>query len=142
MNILGIRSPRFNRLTYLLSIFFAMFVFVGLGVILSSLFDVAMGVKTDSFEPNPFIFLPFFLGYYLYLIMAVVKRLHDLDIHGAWSIAFAVAIFIPIVNLITGLYLLFTDGNAGDNKYGKRPQVVHVMGVVIWKKSLEIGQTV
>ena len=45
----------------------------------------------------------------------VVKRLHDLDLHGSrfWLL------FIPFYNVYLGLFLLFKKGTVGPNKYGE-----------------------
>ena len=46
-----------------------------------------------------------------------VKRLHDLDKSG-WLI---LLMFVPIVNALFGLYMLFADGTVGPNQYGEDP---------------------
>lgn len=50
-------------------------------------------------------------------IMLVIRRLHDLDQPTWWF----VGIFIPVVNLVLGLYLLFARGTIGSNQYGPDP---------------------
>lgn len=47
-----------------------------------------------------------------------VKRLHDLDKSG-WLI---LLMFVPIVNALFGLYMLFADGTVGPNPYGEDPK--------------------
>ena len=47
-----------------------------------------------------------------------VKRLHDLDKSG-WLI---LLMFVPIVNALFGLYMLFADGTVGSNQYGEDPK--------------------
>ena len=47
-----------------------------------------------------------------------VKRLHDLDKSG-WLI---LLMFVPIVNALFGLYMLFADGTVGHNQYGEDPK--------------------
>lgn len=49
-----------------------------------------------------------------------VKRLHDLDKSG-WLI---LLMFVPIVNALFGLYMLFADGTVGPNQYGEDPKTV------------------
>ena len=46
-----------------------------------------------------------------------VKRLHDLDKSG-WLI---LLMFVPIVNALFGLYMLFADGTVGPKQYGEDP---------------------
>ncbi len=46
-----------------------------------------------------------------------IRRLHDLDKSG-W---FALIYFIPVLNIILELYLLFFKGTEGMNRYGSDP---------------------
>lgn len=50
-------------------------------------------------------------------LMLVIRRLHDLD-RPTWWI---VGNFIPLVNCVLGLYLLFAKGTDGPNQYGPDP---------------------
>jgi Predicted membrane protein len=47
-------------------------------------------------------------------VMLAIRRCHDLDKSGWLSLV----LFIPYVNIIGGLYILFAKGTQGDNKYG------------------------
>lgn len=47
----------------------------------------------------------------------MIRRLHDLDRPGWWVIA----TFIPLLNLVLGLYLVFARGTYGPNQYGADP---------------------
>ena len=47
----------------------------------------------------------------------MIRRLHDLDRPTWWVIAS----FIPLLNLVLGLYLLFARGTYGPNEYGPDP---------------------
>lgn len=55
----------------------------------------------------------------IFAIIQAVKRLHDINMSGGYWLLF----FLPLVNFIFGLYILFKDGTAGPNKYGKDPKV-------------------
>lgn len=46
-----------------------------------------------------------------------VRRFHDLEKSG-W---FCLLGIVPLVNFITGLYLLFAPGTYGNNQYGEDP---------------------
>jgi uncharacterized membrane protein YhaH (DUF805 family) len=46
-----------------------------------------------------------------------MKRCHDVDKSG-W---FSLLLFIPLVNLFLGLYLLFQKGTSGPNRFGEDP---------------------
>lgn len=50
-------------------------------------------------------------------IIYAKRRLNDLDHSGWWSIL----MFIPLVNFLIGLYLVFGPGSEGSNRFGKRP---------------------
>ena len=49
--------------------------------------------------------------------MLSIRRLHDLNRPAWWCIGF----FIPIVNFVLGIYLLFFRGTKGPNQYGPDP---------------------
>jgi uncharacterized membrane protein YhaH (DUF805 family) len=47
----------------------------------------------------------------------MIRRLHDLNRPAWWVIA----TFVPFLNLVLGLYLLFARGTYGPNQYGADP---------------------
>ncbi len=49
--------------------------------------------------------------------MLSIRRLHDLNRPSWWCIGF----FIPMVNFVLGIYLLFFRGTKGPNQYGPDP---------------------
>lgn len=49
--------------------------------------------------------------------MILIRRLHDLDKSGWWSLVY----FIPYVNIIFSLYVLFFKGTEGPNRFGPDP---------------------
>ena len=49
--------------------------------------------------------------------MISIRRLHDLNKSGWWVLLY----FVPYVNLVFGLYLLFKSGTPGYNRYGEDP---------------------
>ncbi len=50
-------------------------------------------------------------------IMISIRRLHDLG-HTGWLVLLT---YIPLVNFVFGIYLLFAHGNRGPNIYGPDP---------------------
>ncbi|MBO4779427.1 MAG: DUF805 domain-containing protein, partial [Selenomonadaceae bacterium] len=46
-----------------------------------------------------------------------IRRLHDLDRSGWWVLLS----FVPIINFILGLYLMFKKGVVGGNRFGADP---------------------
>jgi len=59
------------------------------------------------------------------------RRLHDLDQTGWLSLL----VFVPLLNFLFALYLLFAPGTQGENKYGLRPQqnsaIMWVFGIIL-----------
>lgn len=56
--------------------------------------------------------------YFVVTIAQEIKRLHDLNHSGWWSLAR----MIPLVYIIYFLWLLFIDGTVGQNRYGTDPK--------------------
>lgn len=54
---------------------------------------------------------------HLILFYSVIKRLHDLDKSGWWSLL----ILIPKLNFAFTIYLLFAKGTEGANRFGEAP---------------------
>ncbi len=54
----------------------------------------------------------------IFQIFQFIKRLHDINMKGAWWLIQ----LIPFVNLLFGLYVLFTDGTSGPNNFGPDPK--------------------
>ena len=50
-------------------------------------------------------------------IMMGVRRLHDLDKSGWWMLL----LFVPLVNILFYIYILFFKGTEGPNQYGEDP---------------------
>lgn len=69
-------------------------------------------------------FISEFIGYIVFFILAIyhlilhIERLHDLGQSGLWSLL----MFIPILNLILILILIFAKGQEGINRYGPDPR--------------------
>lgn len=64
------------------------------------------------------------IAFFTILLVAIVggfmidiRRLHDLNKSGWWTLI----LFIPYINVIFGLYILFAPGTQGYNKYGADP---------------------
>jgi uncharacterized membrane protein YhaH (DUF805 family) len=75
---------------------------------------VFIGNQTESNLFNVFI-----LGGIFYFISQTIKRLHDLNMKGWWTILMVV----PILNILFGLFVSFKKGTSGYNQYGSDPKV-------------------
>jgi len=51
------------------------------------------------------------------LQIQIIKRLHDINLSGWYSLV----LYIPFINLIFSLYLMFKRGDKGRNQYGPNP---------------------
>ena len=51
-------------------------------------------------------------------LMFTIQRLHDMSACGWWSLL----IFVPVVNALLGLVLLFAPGIGGSNRFGQQPK--------------------
>lgn len=124
MKLLGLNIKRLNRISYLLTIFASMFIFVGVGLLASALIDVLSGNSVDS-EPNPFGLIPFMALWFVYFGFCTIRRFHDQNLSG-WL---TIPVFIPYVGLIFGILLVFIKGTDGVNKYGEPLTGIKLMGM-------------
>ncbi|HKJ50304.1 MAG TPA: DUF805 domain-containing protein [Gammaproteobacteria bacterium] len=62
----------------------------------------------------------------VFAVMWLKRRFNDLNRSGWWMLLF----FIPVVNLIVGIYLLFFPGTDGPNNFGPAP-AANSIGVLI-----------
>jgi uncharacterized membrane protein YhaH (DUF805 family) len=76
--------------------------------------DIINGILTIIFTLLVIIWLPFFMINYFALL---IRRLHDLNKSG-W---FCLLSFVPFLNFLFHIYILFFPGTAGQNKYGTVP---------------------
>ena len=99
-------SGRLNRLRFLLANLMLSAVCLSLALLLSFL----------TFD-SPAASYPLLVLEFVWSFSLVIRRLHDLDA-GGW---FSLLIFVPLVNLVFLLYVFLKKGTAGPNKYGADP---------------------
>lgn len=60
------------------------------------------------------------LGIACWIVISIqsIKRLHDINLSGWWYLIF----LIPLINIIFGLHVFFSDGTKGPNNYGPDPK--------------------
>jgi uncharacterized membrane protein YhaH (DUF805 family)/Tfp pilus assembly major pilin PilA len=68
----------------------------------------------------------FYIATFVVSVMFSKRRLNDLNRSGWWYLLF----FIPIVNLIFSIYLIFFPGTDGSNKFGTVP-LANSWGVIV-----------
>lgn len=127
MKMLGLKLTRLNRSSYILTVLVSMFVFVGVGLILSSIFNALLGPidATTPDSPHPLGLIPLQILWFVYYTACTVKRFHDMDMNGWLSLA----VFVPIVGLILAILLVFNKGTNGENKYGEPLIGIRVIGL-------------
>lgn len=59
-----------------------------------------------------------YIGLIVLNCMGALRRLHDVNASG-WLL---LLMFVPLVNLVLAIFLLFVPGTQGPNNYGARPQ--------------------
>lgn len=114
MNI-NLTDGRVGRFHWLLS-----FIYTSATIGVMDEFLSFMIYNSDNTSINISIMVILFMimiGVALMQIFINIRRLHDINRSG-W---FILALFIPIIQIIMLLILLFSPGTTGDNKYGKKP---------------------
>ncbi len=109
---------RLNRKRYILRglalfgigmvVLFFLYALVGVGILADSPAFVVLGI---------ILVLLFSVVSVVPSFMLMIRRLHDTDQPGWWCLG----IFIPVLDLALGLYLLFAEGTRGPNRYGPDP---------------------
>lgn len=131
MNVLGLNVKRFNRSTFFLSTFLSMFLFVAVGLVISMIIGAIFGPfdPSDPSLPHPAGLVPLMVLWYIYLVVCIVKRLHDLNVHSAWATGVIIGSFVPFANLALAIWLLFVVGTEGANDYGDPQKKTKIMGL-------------
>jgi len=114
------RIGRVRYLAYNMGMYFLMYVAILIFSVVVQLFVAADGAAPAAGPMQGFVGLVFILLYLalmVYLIIYTVRRLHDMDASGWFSLLF----IIPVVNVIFGIVLLFAPGTASSNRYGPAP---------------------
>jgi uncharacterized membrane protein YhaH (DUF805 family) len=126
MKLLGLNIKRLNRSSYILTIFVSMFIFVGIGLFFSMIFNAILGPidPTMPDSPHPLGLIPFMVLWFVYFGFCTVRRFHDQNLSG-WL---TIPVFIPCVGLIFGILLVFIKGSDGSNKYGQPLVGFRIMG--------------
>ncbi|WP_196607176.1 DUF805 domain-containing protein [Pectinatus frisingensis] len=107
---------RLNRKPYLIR---RLKLFIGPVVLLSIIANVSkINILYEIFET---LFLILIMLLFVSTFMLSVRRLHDLN-HSGW---FTVFMVIPILSLIINVYMLFFSGTNGANDYGNDPLEEH-----------------
>ena len=106
-------AGRLNRKSYIYRNFFLSLV---LGII-----QLILELATAAIEALELLFAVMILALCIFGfvagIMMLARRLHDLDKSGWWMLL----LFVPLVNILFYIYILFFKGTEGPNQYGEDP---------------------
>lgn len=109
-------SGRFGRLSYLAWLFISSIIFMVIAGVLFAIF----GSMIDPQIPENISILAIIIAVILYIafiyfsIIFMIRRLHDRN-HSGWL---SLLLFVPVLNIVFALYLVFAKGDAGSNNFG------------------------
>lgn len=127
MKFLGLNIKRLNRVSYTLTLLSSMFLFVAVGLLLSTIITSIFGVydPADPDSPHPLGILPLMGLWFAYFFFITSQRFHDMNMTGWYS----PLVLIPFIGFIFAILLLFVSGSKDANKFGKKPNRLLVMGI-------------
>ena len=110
----AIFTGRSRRKEYWMFFLFNILISIALSVA-----DMALGLADSETGSGP-ISLVYSLAVFIPSIAVGIRRLHDVDRSGWWTLV----IFVPLIGLILLLYWFCKDGTPGDNRFGPNPKEV------------------
>jgi uncharacterized membrane protein YhaH (DUF805 family) len=106
---------RIGRGTFFFSL---LLVRTALQIIYLSFKDFRSGSKDSSYILISLLYILVLLIFLAFYLSVFTKRFHDLGKSGYWSMV----AFIPYVQWVAYVMLIFKRGEDGANKYGDKPQ--------------------
>ena len=125
---------RFGRLSFIAWSAFLYFIFLFGSIALGLSIDI-VNISTRSMDPNWLISLQglasigvlvMVLVYVYFALVVTIRRLHDMNRSGWWTLLF----LLPLVNIFVWLYIVFGSGDRGSNQYGPARMTL------LWEKIL------
>jgi uncharacterized membrane protein YhaH (DUF805 family) len=121
---LGLDIKRLNRRSFFWTIIISAILFVSTGLLIDFLFRAIFGVHTKDGEPT-LVFVPFIVLWWVYAASCAIRRLHDTDAMGWWSLA----IVVPFANIILLIRLFLSKGSSAANRYGEPYNRTFLLGL-------------
>ncbi|RDH82871.1 MAG: DUF805 domain-containing protein [endosymbiont of Galathealinum brachiosum] len=119
---------RIGRLRYLAySMIYNFLIMFLVGILSAILIPMIAGNGEESGVMMVMVMGLIYLPVFAIFFIVARRRLHDLDRTG-WL---TLLMFVPLINIIFGLYLLFGPGSPGANKYGPAPQANTALEIII-----------
>lgn len=103
------RIGRLRYLAYTMGAYLVMFV--------AMFFAGLIGGLSRSPALAMFLMVVCGLAYFVFVVMAAIQRVHDIDWSG-WTV---LLMLVPLVNVVVGLIWLFKGGTDGANRFGPAP---------------------
>jgi len=111
---LGLDIKRLNRRSFFWTIVISATLFISVGLLLDVVYKAVFNVKTSDGGAS-WVLIPFIVLWWVYAASCAVRRLHDTDAMGWWSLA----IFVPFANVVLLIRLFLFKGSPDGNKYGE-----------------------
>lgn len=114
---------RFNRSRYLVYGFLMLLPIIVIGIIAAIAMPGLMGGDPEALGGAMFgvlglLFIPIGIAMFVLAIIFMIRRLHDMDLSGWWTIALILISMIPFVSLLVYLFLYLKPGTPGPNRFG------------------------
>ena len=115
-------TGRMNRLEYFLGFLLLLLPFFLIGILILVISLLVSNSSKDTIAGNGAVIylIIFCLGYFVSIISVHIRRWHDLDKSGFLTFL----LFIPVINIIAALILLFMPGDNTSNKFGDKPNKI------------------
>jgi uncharacterized membrane protein YhaH (DUF805 family) len=139
---------RFGRLSYIAWYFALSVAAYAVMIVIALVFGVGVGLMGTQSETAGgivggaagFFYFAFIIAMLVVGIIFFIRRLHDIDLSGWWTLL----ALVPIVNAIFGIFALVKAGTPGANRFGPPREtrgwekVVGIIGVVLFVLSLVV----
>lgn len=109
-------SGRFGRLSYLAWLLISSIIFMVVAGILVLIFGSILDAENPANYSIPAIIIMViaYIALIYFNIIFMIRRLHDRN-HSGWL---SLLLFVPVLNIIFALYLIFAKGDAVSNDFG------------------------
>jgi len=139
---LSVLSYLAQSLILMLAAFGIIAVLAGIGAAMTGLSMDSLGTAESVDFSNPILIILMVIAVVVYIALTVIsfllmiKRLHDRNHSGWWSLALMIGMAIPFVNLVAIvalLYVMFFPGQKTGNRFGGRRETKgweKVLGII------------
>ncbi len=125
------RIGRIRYLAYLTISYFIVLLAVGIFAGVMGGMSAAVGGESPAAGALGGVFVllagVLYIGMFVLFLSFLIRRLHDID----WSGWACLLMFIPIVNMIMGLVIVFMPGTKGANRFGNQTPPNSILMTVI-----------